>query len=147
MLNGVLNFQAVFSLQEWLLDHDTDDLLKSMLTGNDIGTSGDSHNGPQVLLDDINGAGSMVDFDRQLLSPADSAVSSGSGSNTSSCYGTAVTSANPSIDLMDIFNGTQNFTFFLSLSSQLEKKLVYHLRVYVDTIQPEMDSFVILPYR
>ena len=80
-----------------------------MLTGNDIGTSGDggSHNvgGPQVLLDDINGAGSMVDFDRQLLSPADSAVSSGSGSNTSSCYGTAVTAANPSIDLMDIFNG------------------------------------------
>ena len=111
-----------------------------MLTGNDIGTSGDGgshHGGPQVLLDDINGpgSGSLVDFDRQLLSPADSAVSSGSGSNTSSCYGTAVTAANPSIDLMDIFNGTRNFSFFLSLSSQLEKAGIHHLRAYMDTIQ------------
>ena len=91
-------------LQEWLLDHDTDDLLKSMLTGNDLGSAGSGGN-PRVLLDDINTGveSSFVDYDRQLLSPTDSAVSSGSGSNTSS-YGTGATATN-AIDLMDLFNG------------------------------------------
>ena len=49
--------------QEWLLDNDTDDLLKSMLTGvSDQGASGSA--GPGNLLDVEAGAG--VDFDRQV---------------------------------------------------------------------------------
>ena len=91
------------------MDNDTDDLLKSMLTGvSDQGASGSA--GPGNLLDVEAGAGPGVDFDRQLLSPADSAVSSGSGSlsGSGSSYGHAGTTpptSRTAIDFMDIFNG------------------------------------------
>ena len=88
------------------MDNDTDDLLKSMLTGvSDQGASGSA--GPGNLLDVEAGAGPGVDFDRQLLSPADSAVSSGSGSHSGSSYGAGTTppTSRTAIDFMDIFNG------------------------------------------
>jgi len=109
--------------EDWLMDNETDDLLNSILTGNDdhlLGSSAAGLTGVMagdatgamagVLSDGTGGSGSSScddsvasscsdSFDRQLLSPTDSNASSG---GNSSCNSSNAAAAN-NIDLMDMF--------------------------------------------